>query len=74
LFSSHVAGPECHPEGGARILYALHRRYRTGDYKTWKYIAPVQDEEMHAALDVNLPSYASAIVSTKEIVASVSAL
>jgi ureidoacrylate peracid hydrolase len=25
-----------------RVFYALHRRYRSGDYETWKYIAPVQ--------------------------------
>src|SRR5262245_7183523 len=25
-----------------RLFYALHRRYRPGDYETWKYIAPVQ--------------------------------
>ena len=25
-----------------RVVYALHRRYRPGDYETWKYIAPVQ--------------------------------
>jgi ureidoacrylate peracid hydrolase len=25
-----------------RIFYALHRRYRPGDYETWKYIAPIQ--------------------------------
>jgi ureidoacrylate peracid hydrolase len=25
-----------------RVCYALHRRYRPGDYETWKYIAPVQ--------------------------------
>jgi nicotinamidase-related amidase len=25
-----------------RIFYALHRRYRPGDYETWKYVAPVQ--------------------------------
>ena len=25
-----------------RIFYALHRRYRPGDYETWRYIAPVQ--------------------------------
>src|SRR5262245_49767480 len=30
--------------------------------------ADFSDEEMHAALDVNLPSYASAIVTTSEIV------
>jgi ureidoacrylate peracid hydrolase len=25
-----------------RVFYALHHRYRPGDYETWKYIAPVQ--------------------------------
>jgi hypothetical protein len=29
---------------------------------------------MHAALDINLPNYASAIVTTKEIIASISSL
>ena len=147
-----------------RVFYALHHRYRPGDYETWKYIAPIQkaawshktfengtwggeirpefepkaseivatehwcssgfantdldlqlkkhgihrlivigliahtcveatvryaaelgydvtvikdatadysDEEMHAALDVNIPNYASAIGTTDEIVASI---
>jgi len=27
---------------GLRVLYAPHRRYRPGDYESWKYIAPVQ--------------------------------
>ena len=27
---------------GIQVFYALHRRYRRGDYETWKYIAPVQ--------------------------------
>ena len=150
-----------------RVFYALHRRYRPGDYESWKYIAPVQkaawdrktfeygtwggeirsefvpkageiaaaehwcssgfantdldlqlkkhgihqlivigliahtcieatvrfaaelgyevtvvrdatadysDEVMHAALDINIPNYASAIVSAEEIVARMSAL
>jgi ureidoacrylate peracid hydrolase len=150
-----------------RGFYALHRRYRPGDYETWKYIAPIQkaawsrktfeygtwggeirsefapqpgdivtlehwcssgfantdldlqlkkhgihhlivmgliahtcveatvryaaelgyevtmvkdatasysDKEMHAALDVNIPNYASAIVTTNEIVALISSL
>ena len=150
-----------------RVFYALHRRYRPGDYETWQYIAPIQkaawvhktfengtwggeirrefepqpgdivaqehwcssgfantdldlqlkkhgihklivigliahtcveatvryaaelgyevtlvrdatadysDEEMHAALDVNLPNYASAILITNEVVALLSAL
>ena len=144
-----------------RVFYAMHHRYRPGDYETWKYIAPIQktgwlrktfengtwggeirsefkpqsgdivalehwcssgfantdldlqlkkhgihklivigliahtcvestvrfaaelgyevtmvkdatadysDEEMHAALDVNIPNYASAIVTTDEVV------
>lgn len=25
-----------------RIFYALHHRYRPGDYETWKYISPIQ--------------------------------
>ena len=150
-----------------RVFYAMHHRYRPGDYETWKYIAPIQraawrsksfeygtwggefraefepkpgeivasqhwcssgfantdldlqlkkcgihqlivigliahtcieatvryaaelgyevtvvkdatadysDEMMRAALDVNIPNYASAVVATKEIVASISAL
>jgi ureidoacrylate peracid hydrolase len=27
---------------GIRVFYAMHRRYRPGDYDTWKYIAPIQ--------------------------------
>ena len=149
---------------GIRVFYAMHRRYRPGDYETWKYIVPIQkaawsrksfeygtwggeicagfephtgdivavehwcssgfansdldlqlkkhgihklivigliahtcveatvryaaklgyevtvvkdatasysDEHMHAALEVNLPNYASAIVTTNEIVAAI---
>jgi nicotinamidase-related amidase len=29
-------------EAKLRIFYALHRRYRPGDFETWKYIAPIQ--------------------------------
>ena len=29
-------------EAGFRVFYALHHRYRPGDYETWKYIAPIQ--------------------------------
>ncbi len=154
-------------KAGLCVFYALHRRYRPGDYETWKYIAPIQkaawmrksfedgtwsgevrpefaprpgeivaqehwcssgfantdldlllkkhgihklivmgliahtcveatvrysaelgyevtvvkdatadysDEEMHAALDVNIPNYASAIVTTNEVVDSISNL
>ena len=154
-------------KAGLRVFYALHHRYRPGDYETWRYIAPIQkaawsskvfaegtwggeirrefepkageivaaehwcssgfantdldlqlkkhgihrlivigliahtcveatvryaaelgydvtvirdatadysDVEMHAALDVNLPSYASAIVTTNEVVDAISSL
>jgi nicotinamidase-related amidase len=151
-------------EAGLRIVYAMHHRYRPGDYETWQYVAPIQraawqrksfeygtwggefraefvpkpgeivasehwcssgfantdldlqlkrhgirrlvvigliahtcieatvryaaelgydvtvvrdaiadysEEMMHAALDINLPNYASAVVTTKEIVGSI---
>ena len=154
-------------KAGLRVFYALHHRYRPGDYETWKYIAPIQkaawsrktveegtwgaeirpefapqpgdvvalehwcssgfantdldlqlkkhgiyqlivigllahtcvestvrfaaelgyevtmvkdatasftDEQMHAALHINIPNYASAIVTTDEIVDSTSSL
>jgi ureidoacrylate peracid hydrolase len=154
-------------QAGLRVFYALHHRYRPGDYETWKYIAPIQkanwrfksfeygtwrgeirsefkplpgdivahehwcssgfantdldqqlkthgihrliiiglitntcveatarfaaelgydvtlvrdataafsEEEMHAALDINLPNYVNAIVTTREIVGAISAL
>jgi ureidoacrylate peracid hydrolase len=154
-------------KAGLGVFYALHHRYRPGDYETWTYIAPIQKanrsnksfedgtwggeirsefapqagevtalehwcssgfantdldlqlkkhgihqlivigliantcleatvrfaaelgyevtvvkdatasfsvEQMHAALDINIPNYASAIVSTEEIVGSISAL
>jgi ureidoacrylate peracid hydrolase len=150
-------------QAGLRVFYAMHHRYRPGDYETWTYIAPIQraawkrktfelgtwggeiraeftplpgeivaaehwcssgfantdldvllkkhgthrlivigliahtcveatvrfaaelgydvtvvkdatadysDEEMHAALDVNMPNYASAIVTTADVVAA----
>ena len=33
--------------------------------------ADYSDEEMHAALDLNIPNYANAIVTTDEIAASI---
>ena len=34
-------------KAGLGVFYTLHRRYRPGDYETWKYIAPL-------ALDLKL--------------------
>ena len=36
--------------------------------------ASFSDEEMHAALDINIPNYASAIVTTNEVVDALSSL
>ena len=36
--------------------------------------ADYSDEMMHAALDINMPNYANAIISTDEIVAAIAAL
>lgn len=27
---------------GIGVFYAMHHRYRPGDYETWKYVAPIQ--------------------------------
>ena len=27
---------------GLRVFYAMHHRYRPGDFETWKYVAPIQ--------------------------------
>ena len=35
--------------------------------------ADYSDEMMHAALDINMPNYANAIVTTDEVVASIDA-
>jgi len=29
-------------QAGLRVFYSLHRRYRPGDYESWKHVAPVQ--------------------------------
>jgi nicotinamidase-related amidase len=29
-------------EAKLHIFYAMHHRYRPGDYETWKYVAPIQ--------------------------------
>jgi ureidoacrylate peracid hydrolase len=36
--------------------------------------ASYSEEHMHAALDINIPNYASAVVTTKEVVDSIASL
>jgi nicotinamidase-related amidase len=33
---------------GLRVFYALHHRYRPGDYETWDHMAPVQERAWRA--------------------------
>ena len=40
-------------------------------YEATNATADYSDEETHAALDVNIPNYANATVTTDEIVASI---
>jgi nicotinamidase-related amidase len=56
----------------ATVRYAAELGYEVTMVKD--ATASYSDEQMHAALDVNIPNYASAIVTTAEIVQSISSL
>jgi len=32
---------------GIRVFYAMHHRYRSGDYESWKYVPPIQRAAWH---------------------------
>ena len=53
----------------ATVRYAAELGYEATMAKD--ATADYSDEETHAALDVNIPNYANAIVTTDEIVASI---
>jgi nicotinamidase-related amidase len=55
----------------ATVRYAAELGYEVTVVKD--ATADYSDEEMHAALDVNIPNYASAMVTTTEIVELISA-
>jgi ureidoacrylate peracid hydrolase len=56
----------------ATVRYAVELGYEVTVVRD--ATADYSDEMMHAALDVNMPNYASAIVTTKEVIASISSL
>jgi nicotinamidase-related amidase len=56
----------------ATVRYAAELAYEVTMVKD--ATAHYSDEEMHAALDVNMPNYASAIVTTNEVVDLISSL
>ncbi|HET7238518.1 MAG TPA: isochorismatase family protein, partial [Terrimicrobiaceae bacterium] len=56
----------------ATVRYAAELGYEVTLVKD--ATADYSDQEMHAALGVNIPNYASAVVTTSEIVGSISSL
>ena len=56
----------------ATVRYAAQLGYEVTMVKD--ATADYSDEEMHPALDVNIPNYASAVVTTNEVVATIFSL
>ena len=67
-----VIGLIAHTCVEATVRYAAELGYEVTMVKD--ATADYSDQEMHAALDINIPNYASAIVTTGEIVDSISSL
>ena len=67
-----VIGMIAHTCIEATVRYAAELGYDVTMVKD--ATADYSDEMMHAALELNMPNYASAIVTTKEIVAAISTL
>lgn len=67
-----VIGLIAHTCVEATVRYAAELGYQVTMVKD--ATADYSNEEMHAALDINIPNYASAIVTTTEIVDSISSL
>ena len=65
-----VIGLIAHTCVEATVRYAAELGYDVTVVKD--ATADYSDEMMHAALDINIPNYASAVVTTNEIVALVS--
>ena len=67
-----VIGMVAHTCVEATVRYAAEIGYEVTVVKD--ATASYSDEQMRAALDVNMPNYASAIVTTEEIVATMATL
>ena len=68
--SAHRHGTHSTHVCGATVRYAAELGYEVTAVKD--ATADYSDEEMHAALDVNIPNYASAISTTNELVEALS--
>jgi nicotinamidase-related amidase len=67
-----VMGLIAHTCVEATVRYAAELGYEVTMVKD--ATASYSDKEMHAALEVNIPNYATAIVTTSEVVDSISSL
>jgi ureidoacrylate peracid hydrolase len=67
-----VMGLIAHTCVEATVRYAAELGYEVTMVKD--ATADYTDKEMHAALDINIPNYASAVVSTNEVVDSASSI
>ena len=67
-----VMGLIAHTCVEATVRYAAELGYEVTLVKD--ATADSSEDEMHAALDINIPNYANAIVTTQEVVASLVAL
>jgi nicotinamidase-related amidase len=67
-----VVGMVAHTCVEATVRYAAEIGYEVTVVRD--ATASYTEEQMHAALEVNMPNYASAIVTTEQIVAAISAL
>lgn len=54
------------------VRYAAENGYEVAVAKD--AVADYSEEEMHAALDVNIPNYANAVVTANELIESISSL
>jgi nicotinamidase-related amidase len=63
------------PTAGDSDGRARHRRFERYQVTVVKdATASYSDERMHAALDINLPHYASALVTANEVIESIASL
>jgi hypothetical protein len=67
-----VIGLVAHTCIEATVRYAAELGYEVNVIRD--ATADYSDEMMHAALDINMPNYATAVVTTKEFIASISSL
>ena len=72
IYQLIVVGLIAHTCIEATIRFAAELGYEVTMVKD--ATADYSDEEMHAALDINIPNYASAIVTTKQVVDSIASL